>query len=233
MTPPPASDLAPSLQACTDCRARGWLRVNSARTQIVPGSAALVLRGLASAAPGEGLDAPRVAYECDHDRNTAEKEKPLHNDDAVGAEVEQVADGPTAGKGGAEDLRTNQDGGAQHGKHAWPRDPAVAAQPRAVVHVCAPVAVLGRVAARARCKQPGERKRGADTLDLGAGKLDQGRAHHRTRKPAEQHQRFLHAIVHVNPGIGVEGAREGIDADVESLRLAEILALHGAEQLRL
>src|SRR6516225_1172183 len=147
MSPPPASDLGSFVASATECRARvatfQWPRDTNCSERVAP-----VPRGLASAAPGEGLDAPRIAYECDHDRNTAEKEKPLHDDDAVRAEVEQVADGPTAGKGGAEDLRTNQDGGAQHGKHAWPRDPAVAAQPRAVVHVCAPVAVLGRVAAR-------------------------------------------------------------------------------------
>src|SRR3974390_2853440 len=124
MSPPPASDLALSLQASTDCRARGWLLVNGASTQIVPGASRWSCKWLALAAPGEGLDAPRIAYECDHDRNTAEKEQPLHDEDAIGPEVEQVADRPAAGKGGAEDLRADQDRGAQHGEHTRPTDPA-------------------------------------------------------------------------------------------------------------
>ena len=38
----------------------------------------------------------------------------------------------------------------------------------------------------------------ADALDLGAADLDQRRPHHRARQFAEQHQRFLHAVVHVD-----------------------------------
>ncbi len=63
--------------------------------------------------------------------------------------------------------------------------------------------------------------------------LDQRRAHHGARQPAEQHQRLLHAVVHVDPGLGVEHPRGRLDAVVERLRRGEVVRLHRAEQLRL
>src|SRR5262245_5214487 len=87
---------------------------------------------------------------------------------------------------------------------------------------------LGRVA-RLRAHEARLHQRGADALDLGAGELDQRRAAHRPRQAAEQHQRLLHAVVHVRPGIGIEHPRQRIDAVIEAARLGEVVRLGGAE----
>src|SRR6185437_10388289 len=59
--------------------------------------------------------------------------------------------------------------------------------------------------------------------------LDQGRTHHRARQSAEQHQRFLHAVMHVDKRIGVEHLRQRMDPVVEAAGLREIVVLHGAK----
>jgi len=47
----------------------------------------------------------------------------------------------------------------------------------------------------------------ADAADLGGFQLLQRRAHHGAGQLAEQHQRLLHPVVHVEEGIGVEDPR--------------------------
>ena len=51
------------------------------------------------------------------------------------------------------------------------------------------------------CRQHGV----ADAGDLGVRQLDQRRADHGAVLAAEMHERFLHAVVHVAEGVGVEG----------------------------
>ena len=65
-------------------------------------------------------------------------------------------------------------------------------------------------------------------------KLDQRRAHHGARQAAEQDQRFLHAVVHVGPRVGVKYLRQRIDAVVERARGRQVVArTHRLEELRL
>src|SRR3712207_7259124 len=58
----------------------------------------------------------------------------------------------------------------------------------------------------------------------------QRRTHHGPLEPAEDHQRLLHAVVHVEEGRRVEGLGEGIDAVVHGLRLRQVPRLDGLEQ---
>src|SRR5262249_50478004 len=79
-----------------------------------------------SAAGGEGLDAPGVADERDHDGDAAGEEDALHDVHAVRPEIQVAGDRPAAGKGGAEHLGADQDRRTEHGQHVLPRDPAIA-----------------------------------------------------------------------------------------------------------
>jgi hypothetical protein len=66
-----------------------------------------------------------------------------------------------------------------------------------------------------------------------APSLTKGRPHVRAGQAAEQHQRLLHAVMHVDEGIGIEGARERVDAVVDGAGRREVVLLDGAEQRRL
>ena len=50
------------------------------------------------------------------------------------------------------------------------------------------------------------------------------------RQPAEQHQRLLHAVVHVGPGLRIEHARERMDLVIDAARVRKTVAVHRAEQ---
>src|SRR5215475_4418353 len=76
-------------------------------------------------------------------------------------------------------------------------------------------------------------KRHTDALDLGGAELDERRAHHGAREPAEQNQRFLHPVMHVDERVGVEGAGKRVDTVVHRLGGAEVVRRYGPEQLRL
>src|SRR5580704_12558272 len=91
----------------------------------------------------------------------------------------------------------------------------------------------GRVAAGLGGEEAGLGERGPDAADLGVAELDQGRPHHRAREPSEQHQRLLHAVVHVGTGLGIEHPGQRINPVIEPPRRREIAGLHGAEQRRL
>ena len=84
-----------------------------------------------------------------------------------------------------------------------------------------------------RVEKSGLDQREANSFDLGCRDLHQRRPHHRARQLAEQHERLLHAVVHVDRRIGVEHLHRRIDAIVETFGLDEIVGLHGAEQARL
>src|SRR5882724_9190491 len=73
-----------------------------------------------------------------------------------------------------------------------------------IVVISCLLAGSSRRASLIRAEQPGLDQCQANAFDLLGGKLDQRRAHHRARQLAEQHQRFLHAVVHVDGRIGVE-----------------------------
>ena len=73
----------------------------------------------------------------------------------------------------------------------------------------------------------------ANALHLGAGEFHERRPHRRARQPPQEDQRLLHAIMHICPGVGVEGARERIDAIIEALGFSEVLPLHRGEELGL
>ena len=81
-----------------------------------------------SLARREGLDAHAGADERDHDRDAEREEQDLQDVGAVFAEREQVAEGPPAREGGAEDFRRDQDRGGQHGRDVDPVDAALAAR---------------------------------------------------------------------------------------------------------
>src|SRR6266436_7452790 len=218
-----------------------------------------------SAAGGERLYATGVADERDHDSDAADEEDALHHMHAVRAQIQVAGDRPATGEGGAENLRADQNGRAEHGQYVLPGDLASLAGARWAVHASAPMggaicangsseSSLGlgseatkspncgaaprrtspsRGIARLRVEEPGLRQRRADALDLDVGELDQRRPHHGPRQAAEQHQRLLHAVVHVGPGVGVEHPRQRIDAVVEAACFSEIVGPDGVEQLRL
>jgi len=89
--------------------------------------------------------------------------------------------------------------------------------------------MLGRVAGGFCRQQPGLHQRHVNAVDLGPRKFDQRRPHHRARQAAKQHERLLHAVVHVSPGVGIEDAGERVDAVVEPPRLGKIVGLDRSE----
>jgi hypothetical protein len=90
--------------------------------------------------------------------------------------------------------------------------------------------MLGRVAGGFCRQQPGFHQRHVNAVDLGPRKFDQRRPHHRARQAAKQHERLLHAVVHVSPRVGIEDAGERVDAVVEPPRLGKIGGLDRSEQ---
>lgn len=78
-----------------------------------------------SVARCEGLDAVSVAHELRHDGNAAEDEERVENSLPDAAEVKQGGERPRAGKGCAEHLGADQDGGADHGDDIEPDNATV------------------------------------------------------------------------------------------------------------
>src|SRR5258707_6042626 len=78
-----------------------------------------------SVARCEGLDAVSVAHELRYDGNAAEDEERVENSLSDAAEVKQGGERPRAGKGCAEHLGADQDGGADHGDDIEPDNATV------------------------------------------------------------------------------------------------------------
>ena len=150
----------------------------------------------------------------------------------VGPKLEQVADRPAAREGGTENLGADQYGGADDGQHVLPSDRPPSAPSRGFMGP-APLREKDQAASRAAfvSSRPASTSASRMRVDLGAAELHQRRAHHGARQAAEQHQRLLHAVVHVGPGLGIEHPRQRLDAVVEPLRRAEVVVLHRVEQL--
>src|ERR1051326_1134696 len=89
-------------------------------------------------------------------------------------------------------------------------------------------ASLGGVAFRAH--QPRLEQRLADAGNLGVAELGERRPHDRALLAAEQHQRLLHAVVHVDPWLGIEHPGQRVDAVVDALCLREVVIAHRTEQ---
>ncbi len=165
---------------------------------------------------------------------------------------------PRASERGAEHLGADEDRRTDHRQYVRPEDAPAAPYGIIGAHSNArALSAKARVDARsylplllARCQQErGEASSGgvagllrqhagldqgrADAVDLGTGDLNERRAHHGARQAAEQHQRLLHAVVHVGPWVGVENAGQRIDAIIDPPRLGEIVRLDRVEQLRL
>src|SRR5260370_38212510 len=75
-----------------------------------------------STAGGERLYATGVADEGDHDGDAADEEDALHHMHAVRAQIQVAGDRPATGEGGAENLRADQNGRAEHRQYVLPGD---------------------------------------------------------------------------------------------------------------
>src|SRR5258708_5954354 len=77
--------------------------------------------------------------------------------------------------------------------------------------------------------QAGLHQRLAYARDLGAAKLDEWRSHDGAWQPSQQHQRFLHAVMHIRPWLGVETAGQRFDAIIQAPGFRKIIGLDGVE----
>ena len=86
---------------------------------------------------------------------------------------------------------------------------------------------------RTRVEQARLRQRRPDPSNFRCRDLDERRTNDGTRQLAEQYQRLLHSIVHIDEWVGVEHPRERINQVIDAARLRQIVGLYGPKQPRL